>query len=520
MSLFRSIIVTVFIALPAAAHGVLQFTNGLWWNGRAFERRTMYSVDNVFREQWKGEVARTIDLGGRYVVPPFADAHSHVFAEGTDVPRQLARHFRAGVFYVSNPNSSSRLALPIRAQLNTPETVDVTYSFGGITASGGHPVQLYEGMAGRGPFAGWTAADMPGQTYFIVDSIDGLSRQWPRILEPKPDFIKTYLEHSEEFEARRQDAKFYGRRGLDPKILSAVVKRAHAAGLRVATHVATAADFRNAIAAGADQIAHLPLERITPRDAEAVVRARATIVTTTVSHRPTDGILDLDAIHAANLALLHSAGARIVLGTDNGDRTILDEADNVRRLTGWSNAEVLNLLTTETVKEIFPKRKVGTLGSGAEASLLALDGNPIEDWSAIRRVAVRVKQGHLIEVAPEKPSVAEVLAPIAVQRGAAAALDEYARLQREQPDRYVFGEAPLNQLGYVLLRHKKTADAVAVFEHNARLFPDSANVWDSLGEGLLAAGDREGALRSYRKSLELNPHNRNAEEMLKKIGEP
>jgi hypothetical protein len=42
---------------------------------------------------------------------------------------------------------------------------------------------------------------------------------------------------------------------------------------------------------------------------------------------------------------------------------------------------------------IFPKRKLGHLKDGYEASLLALGGNPLEDFANVQRIEQRVKQG-------------------------------------------------------------------------------------------------------------------------------
>jgi Tfp pilus assembly protein PilF len=50
------------------------------------------------------------------------------------------------------------------------------------------------------------------------------------------------------------------------------------------------------------------------------------------------------------------------------------------------------------------------------------------------------------------------------------------------------------------------------------LYPESANVYDSLGECYLKAGNQEKAIENYKKSLEFNPENKNASEMLKKLG--
>jgi D-alanyl-D-alanine-carboxypeptidase/D-alanyl-D-alanine-endopeptidase len=52
---------------------------------------------------------------------------------------------------------------------------------------------------------------------------------------------------------------------------------------------------------------------------------------------------------------------------------------------------------------------------------------------------------------------------------------------------------------------------------NVEAYPASYNTYDSLGEAYMANGDKELAIRSYKKSLELYPKNTNAVEMLKKL---
>jgi CubicO group peptidase (beta-lactamase class C family) len=78
-------------------------------------------------------------------------------------------------------------------------------------------------------------------------------------------------------------------------------------------------------------------------------------------------------------------------------------------------------------------------------------------------------------------------------------------------------ESRINAIGYVLLQKKRLADAIAVFELNVRRFPGSWNAYDSLGEAHAAAGDREKAIASYQRSLDLNPQNANAAAMLKTL---
>ena len=56
-------------------------------------------------------------------------------------------------------------------------------------------------------------------------------------------------------------------------------------------------------------------------------------------------------------------------------------------------ARLLRLATTDTARLIFPDRRVGCLAPGCEASFLVLDGNPLEDFSQIRNIRLRVKGG-------------------------------------------------------------------------------------------------------------------------------
>ena len=65
--------------------------------------------------------------------------------------------------------------------------------------------------------------------------------------------------------------------------------------------------------------------------------------------------------------------------------------------------------------------------------------------------------------------------------------------------------AELNTYGYQLLQGGKTAEAVEIFEANAEKNPTDPNVWDSLGEGYFNNGEKEKAIKSFKKSLSLNP---------------
>ncbi len=72
-------------------------------------------------------------------------------------------------------------------------------------------------------------------------------------------------------------------------------------------------------------------------------------------------------------------------------------------------------------------------------------------------------------------------------------------------------------LGYQLMQVGKTAEAIEIFKLNAEAYPQSANVYDSLGEACLISGQKELARINYKKAVELNPKNVNAIEVLKTL---
>jgi len=67
------------------------------------------------------------------------------------------------------------------------------------------------------------------------------------------------------------------------------------------------------------------------------------------------------------------------------------------------------------------------------------------------------------------------------------------------------------------MRQKKLEDAVKIFEYNAKRFPNSANVFDSLAEGYYNSGDKVNALANYQKALKLDPKLDSALQMVKAL---
>jgi CubicO group peptidase (beta-lactamase class C family) len=64
----------------------------------------------------------------------------------------------------------------------------------------------------------------------------------------------------------------------------------------------------------------------------------------------------------------------------------------------------------------------------------------------------------------------------------------------------------LNQIGYSFLSDDKIDNAIEVFQLNTEMFPDDPNVWDSLGEAYLKKGNKDKALKMYKKALSIDPN--------------
>jgi CubicO group peptidase (beta-lactamase class C family) len=118
-----------------------------------------------------------------------------------------------------------------------------------------------------------------------------------------------------------------------------------------------------------------------------------------------------------------------------------------------------------------------------------------------------------------KKSLVETIGNTILNTDVQSAIKQYQDLKTNYPDDYAFGENALNGLGYQLLGINRVIDAIEIFKLNVKEYPEAFNPYDSLGEGYMIAGEKELAIKNYKKSLELNPDNKNAEVMLEKFNQ-
>jgi imidazolonepropionase-like amidohydrolase len=400
----------------AAPRHVYELRAGRWLGAEGFRAATRWVVDGRIAHRRPARVDSVIDLAGRWIVPPFGEAHNHNvdFISPARTDSLIRRYLRDGVFYVKNPGILPRGRDSLRGRVNVPTGVDAVFAHGLLTATGGHPTGLYRRNLARGAM---TAADGDGGFLWIIDSLPDLERKWPRIAAGGTDFVKVVLVHSEEYARRRADSAFFNWRGLDPALVPEIVRRAHAAGLRVSAHVETAADFHAAVVGGVDEINHIPgfrgdenVQFTEPRRYEVTVEdaklaaARGTWVVTTLG-----GISDFaptgpdslrrrqaDALFTRNLRVLRDAGVRLAVGSDAYRDDSVQETAYLATHGVLTPLELLRLWSEATPRAIYPTRRVGCLADGCEASWLALAADPSADFANTRRIMLRMKDGRLL----------------------------------------------------------------------------------------------------------------------------
>ena len=118
---------------------------------------------------------------------------------------------------------------------------------------------------------------------------------------------------------------------------------------------------------------------------------------------------------------------------------------------------------------------------------------------------------------PKKP-LAEALLERIRQSGIQSALKLYE--ENKKSKKYYLNEGEINGVGYYLLDNLKEIDnALEIFKINTQLFPASANTYDSLAEAYMNKGDKGNAILFYQRSLQLNPGNDNARQMIEKLSQ-
>lgn len=193
---------------------------------------------------------------------------------------------------------------------------------------------------------------------------------------------------------------------LTPEELSVVVQEARSVGITTACHCSGGQGLDDCVNAGIDCLEHVYY--ITKKQVETVYNADSWVVYTPsyalndellfkFSPKDRDGSLKEKEIICNCLSNAISGGLKFGIGTDGIHQGLAQEAQYICDL-GASNKDVLAGITVNAAKLCGISDKTGSITNGLAADLVALDGNPLEDISALKKVSAVFQDGNVVEL--------------------------------------------------------------------------------------------------------------------------
>ncbi len=335
----------------------------------------------------KGERSRTLEAGGRFVLPGLINCHAHLVFDGTANFEAEARQpaatatikafknarlsLRAGVTTVRDLGANGTMVVELAqaVEQGTVEGPRIIAASRGITTTGGHG-----GEVGR-----------------IADGADDVRRATREQVADGASVIKLFSTGGVLGEGAGPELAQYT---LDET--RAAVEEAHRAGIRITTHAHGAEGMRIACEAGIDSIEHCTL--LDARTIKLVKEKDVALVPTfsalhailenavSLNERVMERARAVAAKHHEGVRAAHKAGVRIAAGTDGGTPFNKHEryALELRYLheTGLSREESL-VAATSRAADVVGRPKAGRIAEGCWADFVFVDADPLKDLEVL-----------------------------------------------------------------------------------------------------------------------------------------
>jgi imidazolonepropionase-like amidohydrolase/ABC-type multidrug transport system permease subunit len=421
-------------------------------NGQVIENGAVLIKDGHISEVYDGNIpdpkavnAATIEAAGKTVLPGLIDMHVHLGAPGGFMEdwkdydpvkaseRELAAYLYSGVTAVRSVGDQLDGSLKVREVVNSGEKQGAEFFMAGplFTVPGGHGTEYFRSL----PAAVRQRAE--AQFVRLPKTPEEAKQDVDALKQNGVDAIKAVLESG-------AGGAVYNR--LDPLTLNAIASAARADNLPVAVHTGDVRDIEDALRAGVNGIEHGSFrQRIPDADFAAMAKQGITydptlsvgeafpqfaagkldllnrsLVQQVVPGKLLSGtkrmILLPEALPARkaigdypidmeiakdNLLRAWKAGVTLVTGSDAGNMLVIHGPTIQHELQLWVEAGIpgsvaLQAATLNGANALRSGKRFGSIEKGKEATMLIVDGNPLQDIKATEAISFVVFKGERV----------------------------------------------------------------------------------------------------------------------------
>lgn len=387
-------------------------------NNKVFENASVIisgnKIKSITKKPVKGKGISRIDADGKTVMPGLIDAHVHLgpgyidstksFSLDGPVYDELKTFLRNGVTTIRSTGGYWPMEGQLRDKLLQGEVAGPRLITSGpvLTIKGAHPATTVCSNAPDYDFCRSSVArefTTPGEARKVVREL----------AEEGVDFIKLV-----------SDSINFSVPHPSDRIINSIIEQGHREELKVVGHVASDEDMISYAHMDIDGFVHPPQgpesEHHTKQLGKLLSRKEIP-VTTTLSpwlfFYPTDSVLSGEApVHkrlehrSEHLLQLSRAGVMIVAGTDwraESDHPALQPGTmmitemKMLRWGGMSQKDIIKTATANAAQALEMDDQIGTLESGKFADIIIVNGNPLQDISALKNITKVIKNGTIID---------------------------------------------------------------------------------------------------------------------------
>lgn len=421
-------------------------------NGRVIENGAVLIKEGKIAEIYEGAhadakqlKAEKLDAAGKTVLPGLIDVHVHIgapggfysdtnkYADPKNAEHELEAYLYCGVTAVRSVGDALDTMARLRKLFGGGEKLASDLLFCGplFTAEGGHGTEYFKNIPEP------IKTRLLAQSVRIPTSVDDAHKQVDDLARQGVDAIKIILDAG---------APSYPFNRLDVNLAHAVAEEARAKRLPVAVHTGDMRDVSDAIAIGADSIEHGSFSDEITDEAIAQMKAKNIAYDPTLSVvegftnfskgdttllkrslvqqvTPKELISGTDEaaksdkleslregiskypmsmeIGAKNLQKAWHAGLMLVTGSDAGNFLVMHGPTVQHEIELWVAAGIpvevaLQAATANAAKLLRVDQRTGTIEKGREATLLIIDGNPLQDVKALSSISTVFFKGERV----------------------------------------------------------------------------------------------------------------------------